>query len=853
MHSRCHSRTDRPVQSHPPRPALRARLSLTVNAVVFLVSLVSLSLLSDGRLGFSHPIPPTSPPLTPPLITTPADARALGLESLHLAVQKDGGVPLPQNLGDFVSDRTAAIQLGKALFWEMQVGSDGVQACGSCHSQAGADSVRKKNQLNPALLRVKNTPQGDIIGYYNSAQDPDTFFEVDGPNHTLSSHDFPFIRTPNSLIQLPNKTVDPDVAAGNKNDIVGSQGVFYTYYYNVIPGQPYDRGTPLPDAVFNVKGINTRRVEQRNTPQNFNAVLNFTNFWDGRANNHFNGVTPFGQQDATAFIFVCNNGKLTTVTMDLENASLASQAVGPPVSFFEMSYGNGVDDFRTFPEIGRKLLDQDLVPLARQLVDPTDSVLGKFSGYPRRGLCGVNYKSMIQKAFLPKYWSSAKQIAIGPSIMLPMPSNHGAIMMGPVKILSPKQAEAFPPDQIFTQMEANFSMFFGISIMLYESTLLMDQTPFDHWMETGRFSNKFGPRELAGLNLFAGKGLCINCHEGPELSSASVRTVRNNANSPIDIMQLPSGQFAPYDEGFFNTAVVPTTDDIARGGADPFGRPLSFARQYAFELFGIMEIPFPLPPLPPTLDNGQPLPPLDQLFARIAIDGAFKTASPRGTELTGPYFHNGGVATLRQAVDAYDHAQNFPVFNSHDVDVNIQNLGLTEQEKINLTAFLVSLTDPRVRIQAAPFDHPQIYIPNGHPGNEDFVLVDYDHQAKDSLLMTPAVGAAGDPDHPLGTFLGLDPQDTNPTGNPDAFTTSRGGKLWMPAPGVLANDASILGKPLQAVLYHAASHGTVELNKDGSFIYCPAPGFTGKDSFAYVAVTGTFDSNPTVVTLTVRR
>ena len=49
-------------------------------------------------------------------------------------------VPEPSNLADFVKNKQAAIQLGKALFWDMQVGSDGIQACASCHFNAGADS-----------------------------------------------------------------------------------------------------------------------------------------------------------------------------------------------------------------------------------------------------------------------------------------------------------------------------------------------------------------------------------------------------------------------------------------------------------------------------------------------------------------------------------------------------------------------------------------------------------------------------------------------------------------------------------------------------------------------------------------
>ena len=82
-------------------------------------------------------------------------------------------VPEPPNLGDFVRDKQAAIVLGKALYWDMQVGSDGIQACGSCHFHAGADS-RVKNQLNP-----------DMNG------DNPSFTPPEGPNCVMTAGDFP--------------------------------------------------------------------------------------------------------------------------------------------------------------------------------------------------------------------------------------------------------------------------------------------------------------------------------------------------------------------------------------------------------------------------------------------------------------------------------------------------------------------------------------------------------------------------------------------------------------------------------------------------------------------------------------
>ena len=46
----------------------------------------------------------------------------------------------PSNPNDYVRDREMAIALGKALFWDMQLGSDGVQSCASCHFSAGVDT-----------------------------------------------------------------------------------------------------------------------------------------------------------------------------------------------------------------------------------------------------------------------------------------------------------------------------------------------------------------------------------------------------------------------------------------------------------------------------------------------------------------------------------------------------------------------------------------------------------------------------------------------------------------------------------------------------------------------------------------
>ena len=89
--------------------------------------------------------------------------------------------------------------------------------------------------------------------------------------------------------------------------------------------------------------------------------------------------------------------------------------------------------------------------------------------------------------------------------------------------------------------------------------------------------------------------------------------------------------------------------------------------------------------------------------------------SLRNLELTAPYFHNGGQRTIRQVVEFYNRGGDFREHNVLNIDFEVGKLNLTEQEIDDLVAFLGRpLTDPRVVQQRAPFDHPQLFVPNGH-------------------------------------------------------------------------------------------------------------------------------------------
>jgi cytochrome c peroxidase len=611
------------------------------------------------------------------LIRQPLTARAQNDSSTRkLASLKTVPVPQPVNISRYITNRDAAIALGKALFWDQQVGSDG-QACASCHFQAGADS-RSKNQLNPGFRAVP----------------PDTNFELArglGPNYQLTADDFPFHK-----LAVPD---DQDsTVVFDTNDISSSQGVRNFTFTGINPKSNFDKGTSNSGPVFNVGGINVRRVEPRNTPTVINAVFNFRNFWDGRARNEFNGVSPIGKLDpGVKVLYVPAPGQAPELLslidgshpeLELNNSSLASQAVGPPLSDLEMSYAG-----RAFPLVGRKMIPRQA--LALQQVAPDDSVLGPLSMWPSTGLTKT-YGDMIRDAFQSEWWDSNNIIQINSD--------------GSVLILSPPRSGKPLAENQFTMMEFNFSLFWGLAIQAYESTLVANNSRVDQFLEGNL--GALTDQERLGMDIFQGKGRCIRCHSGPETTSASVSNIQ--AQGVTQQIVLGDGSRALIDTGFFNTAVRRTNDDLGIGATiGPLNLPLSEAQR--------------------TAAPGQ----------KVAVVGAFKVPQLRNVELTAPYFHNGGDVTVKQVVEFYDRGGNFATVNAANFAPNIQPLHFTDAEDAAVVAFLNALTEERVRFENAPFDHPGLVVPNGAVGTNLRVINDGTGNAVEDHLRIPAVGRNG--------------------------------------------------------------------------------------------------------------
>ena len=91
-----------------------------------------------------------------------------------------------------------------------------------------------------------------------------------------------------------------------------------------------------------------------------------------------------------------------------------------------------------------------------------------------------------------------------------------------------------------------------------------------------------------------------------------------------------------------------------------------------------------------------------------------------------------------------------------------------------------------------------------------------------------------------------DQDDPDPRNNTATATTNAEQMA-----GILANDSDPDGDPLTAIRVAGPSHGTLNLNPDGTFTYTPTADFSGTDTFTYHANDGRADSNTATVTLTV--
>src|SRR5581483_2014000 len=87
---------------------------------------------------------------------------------------------------------------------------------------------------------------------------------------------------------------------------------------------------------------------------------------------------------------------------------------------------------------------------------------------------------------------------------------------------------------------------------------------------------------------------------------------------------------------------------------------------------------------------------------RRRFRGAFKTPTLREVANTGPYLHDGSAATIEAVIDLYNKGGN----TATDRDSELRPLGLTDQEKSDLAAFVRALSSGSAGANPAPAPPP---------------------------------------------------------------------------------------------------------------------------------------------------
>lgn len=200
-------------------------------------------------------------------------------------------------------------------------------------------------------------------------------------------------------------------------------------------------------------------------------------------------------------------------------------------------------------------------------------------------------------------------------------------------------------DQVFANI--------GKSLEAFQRTLPLLQTRFDIFIEALAKGQNPEPdqslntQEIAGFQLFTGKGECINCHNGPRLTDDHFHNtgVGEVAGLPKD--RGRAAAIALLDSDPFNC--LGAYSDAAPGQCGE----LQFMSRDEHE-----------------------------------FERAFKPPSLRGAAARPPYMHSGQISSIEAVVEHYSLAPEAP--SGH---TELKPLNLTTEEKAALIAFLHTL-DP---------------------------------------------------------------------------------------------------------------------------------------------------------------
>lgn len=195
------------------------------------------------------------------------------------------------------------------------------------------------------------------------------------------------------------------------------------------------------------------------------------------------------------------------------------------------------------------------------------------------------------------------------------------------------------------------------AIATFERTLIADNTPLDDYLRGDK--SALSEEQLRGKKLFEGKANCIECHNGPLAT----------------------------DERYYNIGVPAATRWDEDGMAQITFRFEQYAKGSTEEMYRTIKD-----------DAG--------FYYRSKNKwdkGKFRTPPLRYLAYTAPYMHNGAFYTLEEVVDFYnaggvDEEGTTTSFPENKTPL-IKPLGLSEEEKEDLLAFLEAFSGDEIEIE----------------------------------------------------------------------------------------------------------------------------------------------------------
>lgn len=196
------------------------------------------------------------------------------------------------------------------------------------------------------------------------------------------------------------------------------------------------------------------------------------------------------------------------------------------------------------------------------------------------------------------------------------------------------------------------------AIASFERTVVAGDSPFDRWY-FGHDGAALNPAQVRGLQVFVGQGRCVSCHAIEQTQALFTDNRFHNIGVGINAIQ----QQVPALAGAFL--------DAKAKGANVDVAVLTDRKSSELGRFAVTSQ-------------------FDGL-------GGFKTPTLRNIALTAPYMHDGSLASLRDVVNHYDNGGAAkPGDRVNDfLSGGIRPLGLSDGQKDDLVAFLLSLTSPQ--------------------------------------------------------------------------------------------------------------------------------------------------------------